>query len=405
MGNRRSEKLKEYYRVKADIHLDMIQNNLRNIRRILQKDTKLMVIVKADGYGHGAFAVAKIADSIADAYGVAIMQEGIELRKAGIQKPILILGYTPQEYFPQVIKFDLAQTVFQVSTAKMLAKEAKKQGKTASVHIKVDTGMGRIGFADTTESIHAIQEITQIDGITIDGIFTHFSCADEAQKAMTNKQLQRFLQFIKQLEQVGISIPIRHAANSAGIIEFPEAQLDLVRSGIATYGLYPSEFVKKERIMLQPALELKSQIVYLKKVPEGVPISYGATYYTKKPTKIATIPVGYADGYPRQLSSKGSVLIRQKRAPIIGRICMDQFMVDVSAIPEVKTGDCVTLIGKDGAEEITVEEVADLAGSFSYELICGLGKRIPREFFWENKKIGTVDYYDCIENTVEWDWK
>lgn len=376
----------KYYRASANINLDAICSNINNIRKLLHSETKLMVILKADGYGHGAVPIAKaLSDMDVDCFGIAILEEGIELRKAGIDKPLLVLGYTPIGQYNKLVEYDITQTIFQYSAAKELSEEALKQGKTAKVHIKIDTGMTRIGFFDNTSSVEEIKKISELKGIDIEGIFSHFACADEEDKASANKQLERFLEFTRALEAEGIKIPVKHMSNSAGIIDIPEAQLDMVRSGIATYGLYPSGEVNQKLLGLMPAMEIKSHVSYVKEVESGVGVSYGSTYVTEKKTKIATIPVGYGDGYPRQLSSKGRVLIHGKSAPIIGRVCMDQFMVDVTDIPEVNQGDAATLIGRDGEEFISVEEVADMSYSFNYEFICNVGKRIPRIYYRNNK--------------------
>lgn len=376
----------KYYRASANIDLDAICSNINNTRKLLEAKTRLMVILKADGYGHGAVPIAKaLSDMAVDSFGVAILEEGIELRKAGIDKPILVLGYTPKGQYQKLVEYDITQTIFQYNTAKELSEEALRQGKTAKIHIKIDTGMSRIGFFDDTDSIEEVKKIAELKGIEVEGIFSHFACADETDKTSANRQLKKFLDFTEELEKEGIHIPIKHIANSAAIIDIPEARLDMVRSGISTYGLYPSEDVKKDAIVLKPAMEIKSHVSYVKEVEAGVGVSYGSTYVTGRKTKIATIPVGYGDGYPRQLSSKGRVLIHGMSAPIIGRVCMDQFMVDVTDIPDVNQGDMVTLIGRDKEEFISVEEVANMSYSFNYEFICNVGKRIPRIYYRNNK--------------------
>jgi alanine racemase len=381
---------KRYFRVTANIDLDAVCNNIVNERKLIGNNTKIMAIIKADGYGHGAVPIAKALNSIGvDAFGIAIIEEGIELREAGIKQPLLILGYTSKEQYKQLIEYDITQAIFQTSAAEELAKEALKQNRTANIHIKLDTGMSRIGFSDNIESIKEIKKISLMKGIKIEGIFSHFACADETDKTSSFKQLNCYLKFVQQLEEEGIYIPIKHISNSAGIIDLPEAQLDMVRSGISTYGLYPSDDVVKDKIFLKPAMELKTHVSFVKEVEAGVGVSYGSTYVTTKKTVIATIPVGYGDGFPRQLSSKGRVLIHGKSAPIIGRICMDQFMVDVSDIENIKQDDIVTLIGRDGEQNITVEEVASMAYSFNYELICNIGKRIPR-IYYQNGKITEI---------------
>jgi alanine racemase len=370
-----------YYRVQARVDLNAIRHNLRQVRNILHKDTRLMVVIKADAYGHGAVPIARaLEQEEVDAYGVAIIEEAIELREAGITKPILILGYTSEEQYDQLVAYDVAQTIFQYEMAKALSEEAVRQGKSAKIHIKVDTGMSRIGFPDTAESVKEIKRISLLEGIQIEGLFTHFARADEMDRTSAHQQLQRFLSFSELLEKEGIHIPIRHASNSAGLIDHKDAQFNMVRCGIATYGIYPSEEVSRDKVKLIPAMELISQVIYVKEVEAGVGISYGHTFVTERKTKVATIPVGYGDGYSRNLSNTGKVIIRGQYAPIIGRICMDQFMVDVTDIDGVKQGDRVTLLGKDGASNISVEELSVWSHSFPYELVCNVGKRIPRVY-------------------------
>jgi alanine racemase len=341
-----------------------------------------MAIIKADAYGHGAVAIARAIGESGriDAYGVAIIEEAVELREAGIKKPILILGYTPKEQYDLVVAHEVAQTVFQYEMAKALSDEAKRQGKVAKIHIKLDTGMSRIGFADTEESVEEIKRIAKLPNIEIEGLFSHFAKADETDKTSTIVQLNRYKKFNELLEKEQIYIPVKHIANSAGIIEFPEAYFNMVRCGIVTYGLYPSDEVNQKTIHLIPAMELKTHVVYVKEVKAGVGVSYGSTFVTEKKTKIATIPVGYADGYSRNMSNTGKVIIHGQYAPIIGRVCMDQFMVDVTDIPDVKQGDIVTLMGRDQEAYISTEELARWSHSFNYELVCTVGKRIPRVY-------------------------
>ncbi|HHU74248.1 MAG TPA: alanine racemase [Clostridiales bacterium] len=368
-----------YYRVQANVDLKAICHNIREVKSLLKNGTKLMMIIKADAYGHGAVPVARAIDGQGiDAYGVAIIEEAIELREAGITKPILILGYTPKEQYELVVAYDVSQTVFQYEMAEALSEEAKRQGKKAKIHIKLDTGMSRIGFSDTKESLEEIKVISQLDGIEMEGIFSHFACADEMEKTNAENQWKRYHDFVQLTEKENIHFPIKHISNSAGIIDIPKANLDMVRCGIISYGIYPSNEVLKNRIKLIPALEIKTHVIYVKEVEAGVGISYGATYVTKRKTKVATIPVGYADGYSRNLSNTGKVIIHGQYAPIIGRICMDQFMVDVTDIDDVRQGDTVTLLGRDQDAYISVEELAKWSHSFPYELVCTVGKRIPR---------------------------
>ncbi len=388
-----TNKIKEYYRVKTDINLDAIHENVVNAKALTKPGTKLMAIIKADAYGHGAVMVAHTLEDVADAYGVAILEEGIELRQSGINKPILILGYTPAPLYPAMIKYDIATAVFEYDMAKKMSDTAEKMGKKAKVHIKLDTGMSRIGFKQDEESLEAIKKISKLPGIEIEGCFTHFATMDEKDKTKAMKQFERYMDFVKKIEDAGIKIPVKHVSNSAGIIEKPEVNLDMVRDGICVYGMYPSEEVDKTKLKLTPAMEIKSYVSFVKTLEAGVEIGYGGTYTTTKETVVATIPVGYADGYSRALSNRGRVLIKGKSFPIIGRICMDQFMIDISSKPDIKQGDEVTLVGRDGDEYISIEEVADMSYSFNYEFVCDIGKRIPRVYYKDGKVVATKDFY------------
>lgn len=393
--------MKEYYRVKAKIDLDAIYHNIQNTREIIHKDTKLMIVIKADAYGHGAIPIALAADVLVDEYGVAIIEEGIELRRAGIHKPILVLGYTPKENYIDLIEYDIIQTIYEYRDAEELSKISLAKGKKAKIHLKLDTGMHRIGFLHNTKSIADIVRVNGLEGIEITGAYTHFAQSDCADKTMAKQQLEDFICFTKEIEEAGVSIPMKHASNSAAIIDMPEGNLDMIRSGLSTYGLYPSEEVEQSRLLLAPALELISHVIFVKELEAGCSIGYGSTYITERRTKVATIPIGYGDGYPRNLSNKGRVIIKEQYAPIIGRVCMDQFMVDVTDIPEVEAGDKVTLVGADGQTRIAVEELAELAGTFNYEFVCDLGKRIPREYYRRGKRVATLDYYNCAKETLD----
>ncbi len=369
-------------RVYAEINLDAICQNVQNAMDKVGKDTKMMAIIKTDAYGHGAVPVAKALKEIGTyAFGVATVEEAVQLRRAGIESPILILGYVFPADYELLIENDIMHAVFQYETAKALSEKAASLSKTVKIHIKLDTGMGRIGMQPTEESLAEIEKIAALPNIEIDGIFTHFACADEADKTSCNRQKEKYLDFVQKLDACGIHIPIKHMCNSAGIIEFSDNFLNMTRSGIMTYGLYPSEEVNKANLKLHPALQLKSHVAFVKTVGKGFTVSYGSTYVTEKEkTVIATVPVGYGDGYPRALSNKGKVLIHGQYAPIVGRVCMDQFMVDVTDIPNVQQGDEVTLVGTDGDKRISVEEVADNAYSFNYEFCCGINKRVPRVY-------------------------
>ncbi len=370
-------------RIYAKIDLDAARHNLNAVYKLIKPDTKVIAVIKTDGYGHGAIPIATELEPVEYLYGfaVATAEEALQLRRHGIQKPILILGYVFPEHYPQLIEQEIRLTVFTQEMAEQLAKDAQKLNKDVLIHIKIDTGMNRIGMQAKEESVKIIAQIASLPHIIPEGIFTHFARADEADKSAANEQLIQFEQMIKMTEAAGIHIPYRHCANSAGIIDLPQTHMDLVRAGIILYGLWPSEEVQKERIDLQPVLELLSHVAYVKQLEAGKSISYGGTYTTKKTQTIATIPAGYGDGYPRSLSNQGYVLIHGKIAPIVGRVCMDQFMVDVTDIPQVKTGDKVVLVGKDGEEVITLETLAQLSGRFHYEFTCCLSKRIPRVYY------------------------
>ncbi len=369
-------------RVYAQVDLDSICQNIQNAMHKVAPDAKIMAIIKTDAYGHGAVPVARALSEIGTyAFGVATAEEALQLRAAGIQELILILGYVFPDSFDSLLKNNVSLAVFQYETAKALSDRAAALGITAKIHIKVDTGMGRIGFQPNAESLVEIEKIAALENLTVEGIFTHFACADEADKTSAQRQKQTFLGFLNALEARGVQIPIKHMCNSAGIIEFSDSFLNMARSGIMTYGLYPSQEVNKENLELHPALQLKSHVAFVKTVGKDFTVSYGSTYVTQKEkTVIATVPVGYGDGYPRALSNTGRVLIHGQYAPIIGRVCMDQFMVDVTGIPNVKQGDGVTLVGTDGENSISVEEVADNAYSFNYEFCCGINKRVPRVY-------------------------
>lgn len=374
--------MKMHSRIQAEIDLDAMTYNLEHIKENLAPGTQVIAVLKADGYGHGAVPLARRIQKDPEIWGIAVatVEEGEELRNAGITKPILILGYTYQEDYQKIAKLDFRPAVFKLSMAKELSKAALEAGKTLKIHIKIDTGMTRIGYRDVKKDVPEILEISKLPGLEIEGIFTHFARADEADKTPALVQYEKFQEFIRALEQEGLHIPMKHCSNSAGIIRMQEANLDAVRAGIILYGLYPSKEVEREPVPLKPLMSLRSHIAYIKTVEPGAEISYGGIFTTVRETRVATIPVGYADGYPRGLSNKGSVLIRGKRAPILGRVCMDQFMVDVTDIPEAEELDQVTLLGKDGEDCITMEELGELSGRFNYEFACCISKRVPRVY-------------------------
>lgn len=382
-----------YFRVCANVSLDAIRDNIQNGKKLLAPGTGMMAVVKADAYGHGAVPVAQGIDDLVDAYAVAIPEEGIELRNAGMTKPILILGYTAPEMAEAAIRHELSMAVFQSETAKAYQKAAQRIGKTARVHIKLDTGMSRIGYACCRESVADIETFAHLPQLRLEGLFTHFAKADELDKTFARNQLKKYLEFAGWLKERGIEIPTRHVCNSAGVIDIPEGDLDMVRFGITMYGMYPTDEVTKERLPVQPAMELKTHISYVKTLPAGVGIGYSGTYVTERESRIATIPVGYGDGYPRGLSNAGRVLIHGKSAPIRGRICMDQCMVDVTEIPEAVQGDTVTLLGQDGEERISAEEIgATVGNSFHYEVVCDIGKRVPRVYYRNGKAVAVREF-------------
>ncbi len=370
-------------RIQADIDLDAFAFNLESIKNNLKEDTKIITVLKADGYGHGALPLAREAVKDPRVWGVAVatVEEAEELRQGGIRKPLLILGYTYEENYEQIAREEFRPAVFKLSMARKLSQAAVKNNTVVNVHIKIDTGMSRIGYRDLETAVPEIMEISRLPGIRIEGLFTHFARADEKKTDPAYVQFRKFQEFQKALEAQGLEIPICHCSNSAGIIRMPEANLNAVRAGVILYGLYPSEDVEKEPVPLKPVMELKSHIAYIKTVEAGVQISYGGTFTTQRETRVATIPVGYADGYARGLSNKGSVLIRGKRAPILGRVCMDQFMVDVTDIPQAQELDEVVLLGRSGDEQITIEELGELSGRFNYEFACCISKRVPRIYF------------------------
>ena len=368
-------------RITAYIDMAAIAENFENMKKNIKEGVQMVAVVKTDGYGHGAVPIAKMAEQFEYIWGfaVATFSEAMDLRNSGIQKPILILGYTFQEDYVEMAKNGIRPAIFTYEMAKDFSDAAKKAGICAPFHLAVDTGMSRIGVPWGEVGIETALKISMLSHIKMEGVFTHFSKADETEKEFTKCQMDRFQDFCSNLSKKGETGFLRHCSNSAGILEIPEANMDLVRAGISIYGIYPSSEVSRSYVELHPAMELKSHVVYLKTIEPGTMVSYGGTFTAAHKMKIATIPVGYGDGYPRSLSGKGSVLIRGKRAPILGRICMDQFMVDITGM-DVQMLDEVTLLGRDGEEEITLEELDKLSGRFPYEFVCDIGKRVPRVY-------------------------
>ncbi len=366
------------YRVAAYINLEAIRENLDRMKAKLPVGTEIAAVVKADAYGHGAVAVAQAVEDRVSFFAVATADEALDLRRAGIHKPILILGYTHSSYYEELIRQDIRPCVYSYAMAETMSQVAVRLGQLMKVHIKVDTGMGRLGFLVNEGEMEEAARAATLPGITAEGLFTHFATADEENKDMTWEQIRRYERFAAGLKARGVEIPLHHVANSAAILELPGEGRQMARAGIAMYGCYPSDEVDRQRVDLTPVLSLKSHIIHVKWLEPGATVSYGASYRTMSCRRIATVPVGYGDGYPRTLSGKGWVLIRGQKAPICGRICMDQMMVDVTEIPEAKLGDVVTLIGRDDTEEITAEELGQLSGRFHYELLCELNPRVPR---------------------------
>jgi len=384
-----------YSRIYAEIHLDNIVKNMETMAAGLPKDTKIIGVVKADGYGHGSVPVAKAIDPFVWGYAVAALEEGIILRKHGITKPVLILGSTPERQFESLLDYDIRPAVFSLEKAKHLSELAEKRGVCARIHLAVDTGMSRIGLKPSKESAEEAAAIAALPGIAVEGMFTHFAKADEADPAFTNQQYQLYRDFAKELEKRGVSIPLHHCANSAAILNQPGMALEAVRAGICMYGIYPSDEVDWKET-LYPAMEIRSFITYIKEIKAETPVSYGGAFVAERPMRIATISAGYGDGYPRSLSGRGYVLICGKRAPILGRVCMDQFMVDITDIPEAKEEMTVTLVGKDGEEYLSMEQLAKLGEGFRYEIPCVLGKRVPRVYLKDGRIVGTKDYNDDV---------
>ena len=387
--------MKNYDRVCAYISLDAILENAKAIKTNIDKNTNIIAVVKTDAYGHGVVPVSRELERLDFIHGfaVATAEEALMLRERGVRKMIIILGYTFPYSMEELIQNEIRFTVFRQDMVMEIEKIARQMNKTAYVHIKIDTAMSRIGIRPDDNGVQFIKDVLSMEHIQTEGIYTHFAKADELDKTPAYDQFEKFLAFVKKAEQdCHYSFPLKHCANSAGSIEMKEANLDLVRAGIALYGLWPSNEVRKDIVKIRPVLSLKSHIIYIKEIEKGTQISYGGTFEAKEKMKIATIPVGYGDGYPRALSNRGFVLIRGKRAEILGRICMDQFMVNVSQIPAVLEGDEVTLVGQDGTETITMEELGDISGRFNYELACDLGKRIPRIFLKEGKIVAARDY-------------
>lgn len=379
----------ETKRVRAEINLDALLHNMNEMHKMLNPDTQMAAVIKTDAYGHGALGIAEAIENLPYLWGyaVATAEEAEKLILDGRKKPVLILGISFADQFEKIINYGIHPAVCDLETAQKLSEIAVSKDKICKVHVKIDTGMSRIGLQVNEETAQIIEEISKMPNIEVEGIFTHFARADEEDKSAAQAQIELFLKMIDLVEKRGIHIPIKHCSNSAGIVELPQANMNMVRAGITMYGLWPSEEVNKNRISLMPVMSIKSHISFVKTLEPGRSISYGGIYVTESEKKIATVPIGYGDGYARSLSNKGYVLIHGRKAPICGRVCMDQFMVDVTEIPEVKAGDTVTILGKNGDLEITMEELGELSGRFNYEFACLITPRVPRVYYRNGKPI------------------
>lgn len=378
----------------AEIDLDAIAHNVCEITKLIGHNVEMMGVVKADAYGHGVREVVRtLLDNGVTQLAVSMLDEAIQIRNMGINVPILILSYTDPSRAEEIVANDVMQTVFSTDLAMAISNAAVKLGKTAKVHVKIDTGMTRIGFRPGHDAVNSIKEISSMPGISVEGMFTHFASADESEREYTNMQFERYMSVCNELLKEGIDIPVKHVCNSGGIMQYPEMYLNMVRPGIILYGLYPSSEVDRSKLKLKPAMTLKANVILVKDVEPNTCISYGRTFRTSRKSRIATIPIGYADGYTRILSNKGKVLINGEFAPIVGRICMDQCMVDVTDLNrEVHVGDEVVLFGCQGNESISVDEVASQIGTINYETICVIGKRIPRVYLKDGKICSVLNY-------------
>lgn len=394
-----SQELAQYARGYVTVDLDAVVSNMHHMKANLAEQTKMMGVIKTDGYGHGAVPIARQLEKLDFVFGYAVAtpEEAQLLRRAGMKKPILILGYTFPYCYEKLVEEQIRPAVFRYDALQQLGETAEKLGKSLPIHIKVDTGMNRIGIRPDEAGLAFVKKALETPGIVVEGIFTHFARADETDKTAANQQLDKFKNFCEEIrEKLGVRIPIQHCSNSAGIVEMKDANMDMVRAGITLYGLWPSDEVRQDIVELTPALSWYTHISYIKTVEPGNAVSYGGTFTVEKPMRIATIPVGYGDGYPRGLSGKGYVLLNGKKAPILGRVCMDQFMVDVTEIPEAEEGELVTLLGWDGEEHLSMETLGELSGRFNYELACDIGKRMPRVYLQKGEIVETRDCFSAF---------
>lgn len=377
----------------AEINLDNLIHNMKEIRMLSGTETQVMAVIKADGYGHGSTKIAQVLlDNGADALAVAVLDEAIELRQAGIKAPTFILGYTQPERSEEVVKYDLEQSVFSLESAKALSKAAMAQEKTVAIHVKIDTGMGRVGLQADNNAVEIIKEMHKLPNLKIKGIFTHFATADEVNKNYTQMQFDRFNWICTKLEEQGIEIEIKHCGNSATIIDLPSMHLNMVRAGIMLYGLAPSEDVMLNKLQLKQVMSLKVRITHVKEIEAGQSVSYGRRFIAGETTTIASLPIGYADGYTRLLTGKAEALVKGKRVPVVGSICMDQCMIDVTGIEDVKVGDEVVLFGHQGDGYISIDEIAKKLGTINYEVVCMISRRIPRVYVSNGEVVEVLNY-------------
>ena len=382
----------------AEINLDNLAHNMREVRRVTNKNAKVTAVIKADGYGHGALSIGSVLlENGADRFAVATLSEAIQLRKGFPNTEIMVLGYTPNELALDIINNNIIQTIYTKEQAQEYSKVALTLNKRVKIHIKLDTGMSRLGMVFSDETIESILDMSKLDGLFIEGIFTHFAVADEIDKTFTFKQVEKFNHIVSKLEARGLNIPIKHVSNSAGIIDLPEFNFDMVRAGIMLYGLYPSEHVSKSAVKLREVMCLKAKVSQVKDLDANCGVSYGLKYKNDKKSQIATLPIGYADGYTRMLSGKAKVMIRGIKTPIIGSICMDQCIIDVTNF-DTKVGDEVVLFGGNDINGITIDSVAQSLNTINYEIVCMVDKRVPRVYIKNEKVIDIKDYVLMLSN-------
>lgn len=385
--------LEEIRPVWVEINLDNLEHNIKEVRKNINKDVLVTAVVKANAYGHGSVDVVNtFLENGADRLAVAMLTEAIELRNENVKLPILILGYTPSIQFDKVIEYDLIQTVYNYEDARILSDIATRMNKKATIHIKLDTGMSRIGFLPNEETVEKILQISKLSNVYMEGMYTHFAKADETDKTHTKKQFEKYMNICDELEKKGLHIKIKHVSNSASIIDLPDYNLDMVRAGIMIYGLYPSDEVNKNDILLKPAMTLKAKITHIKTVPEGTGISYGQIFKADKKSKIGTLPLGYADGFTRLFTGKSQVYVKGKKVDIVGKICMDQCMIDLTEVEEVSVGDEVILFGYGEEGYPTVDELAEKIGTINYEIVCMVGRRVPRVYISNGNTLKIKDY-------------